>query len=296
MPAHLLKRLCPQHIQLGPRIQKLGGRQRRRRLSNRKKLAEDGAQHMLPSANLGRIKHGSALHKKLPPQLAQLLQRARPERLHAETRLTQRCRRCVHCGARLRSHWNEPVVFKNSNGIRPQFVEARWAQRDRRACRVARILPTQRAKHQRHVGNGARQWPNRPKNLKRPHARRQMAAARNAPRRRLERADAGEVRGHAHRAAAIAAQPRRRKPCGDASRLASARPARRALYVPRIQRTPGQEVRRLVSHQKLRAIGRAQNQRSRRAQPRHHHCIFVGDFAFVQQAPNLALESSRGDR
>ncbi len=53
---------------------------------------------VLPPANLGRIKQGPALHKKLPPQLAQLLQSPRPERLHAESRLTQRIRSSVHRG------------------------------------------------------------------------------------------------------------------------------------------------------------------------------------------------------
>ena len=49
----------------------------------------------------------------------------------------------------------------------------------------------------------------------------------------------------------------------------------------------------LVGHQELRAVGRAQNQRSRRAQPRHHHRILARNLALVQQAADLALAFRR---
>ncbi len=83
-------------------------------------------------------------------------------------------------------------------------------------------------------------------------------------------------------------KPRRGHPRRNGRRLAAARSARRALQVPWIARAPMQQVRGLVRHQELRAVGRAQNQRSRRAQPRHHHGIFSRNLALVQQAANLA--------
>ena len=82
-------------------------------------------------------------------------------------------------------------------------------------------------------------------------------------------------------------------PAAMRRRLASARSARRALQVPWIRRAPVQQIRRFVRHQELRAIGRAQNQRSRRAQPRHHHRIFARNLALVQQAADLALDIPR---
>ena len=123
-----------------------------------------------------------------------------------------------------------------------------------------------------------------------------MPAPRNPSRRRLERTDARKVRRHAHRSAAVAAQPRRRHPRRNRRRLAAARSARRALQVPRIARPPMQQIVGLIRHQKLRAIGRAQNQRPRRAQPRHHHRILARNLALVQQAADLALESPRRNR
>ena len=57
-----------------------------------------------------------------------------------------------------------------------------------------------------------------------------------------------------------------------------------------------QQIRRLVRHQKLRAVRRAQNQRPRRAQPRHHHRILARNLALVQQAANLAPVPRRGNR
>ena len=248
---------------------------------------------MLSALNLRRVEHGPALHKKLPPQLPQQLQRARPERLHAKARIAQRRRRSVHSRARFRRNRNQSVVLKKTNPVRPQFIQAGLAQGNRRTDRVERVLAAQRAEQQRHIGHGARQGANCAEDRERPHARRQMPASRNPSRRRLQRADAREVRRHAHRSAAIAAQPSRRKPRSNRRRLAAARSARRALQVPGIARPPVQQIGRLVCHQELRAVGRAQNQRSRRPEPRHHHRIFAWALALVQQTANLALQASR---
>ena len=112
------------------------------------------------------------------------------------------------------------------------------AQRNRRACWVGRVLSAKSAKHQLHIGHGARHRANSTENREWAHARRQMTAPRNATRRRLERADAGKVRRHAHRAAAVAAQPRCRHAGCNRRRLAAARSARRALKIPRIAVRP----------------------------------------------------------
>ena len=189
-----------------------------------------------------------------------------------------------------------PSSSKKPMVMRRRSSRRRLAQCDRRADRIGRILPAEHAKQQRDIGDGPRHRPDRAENRKRPHARRQMAAARNASGRGLERADAREVRRHAHRAAAVAAQSRRRQPRRNRRRLAAARSARRALQIPRIARLPVQQVRGLIGHQKLGAVGRAQNQRARRAQPRHHHRIFVRNIALVQQAADLAAIACRGDR
>ena len=108
------------------------------------------------------------------------------------------------------------------------------------------------------------------------------------PGRGLERTDAGEMRRHAHRAAAVAAQSRRGHARRDGRRLAAARSARRALQIPGIVRAPVQQVRGFVGHQELGAVGRAQNQRARGAQPRDHDRVLAWDVALVEQAADLA--------
>ena len=57
-----------------------------------------------------------------------------------------------------------------------------------------------------------------------------------------------------------------------------------------------QQIVSLVGHQELRAVGRAQNQRTSRAQPRHHHRILARHIALVEQAADLALHPPRRNR
>ena len=54
-----------------------------------------------------------------------------------------------------------------------------------------------------------------------------------------------------------------------------------------------QQIVRLIGHQKLGAIRCAQNQRPRRAEARNHHRILSWDFALVQQAADLAFQTTR---
>ena len=192
----------------------------------------------------------------------------------------------VHRRARLRRYWNEAIVFKESNCLRSQFFRARMPQRHRRTRRIKRVLPAQSVETCSATScNRARHWPDRAQNRERPHARRQMPPSRNPAWRWLQRADAREVRRHAHRPAAVATQSRGGHPRRNRRRLAPARSARRALEVPRIARAPMQQVRGLIGHQELRAVGGAQNQRSRRAQPRHHHRILAGTSPLCSRLP-----------
>ena len=57
-----------------------------------------------------------------------------------------------------------------------------------------------------------------------------------------------------------------------------------------------EQIRCLVGHQELRAVGGAQNQRPSRAQSRHDHRVFDGYFALVQKASYLATITRRRNR
>jgi hypothetical protein len=57
-----------------------------------------------------------------------------------------------------------------------------------------------------------------------------------------------------------------------------------------------EQVRGLIRHQEFRTIGRAQNQRSCCAQPRHHDGILNRNLALVQQAANLSSEARGRNR
>ena len=57
-----------------------------------------------------------------------------------------------------------------------------------------------------------------------------------------------------------------------------------------------EQVRSFVRHQELRAVGRAQNQCSRRAKPLHNQSIFSRNLALVQQAADFAAVTCGGNR
>src|ERR1035437_5852525 len=162
-------------------------------------------QLLAPAANLRLIKHGPTLHKELPPKLAQQLQRARPERLHTKALTAQRVGRRVHGRAGLRRNWDQAIILEKPNRVSAQLIQVGLTQRNRRANRIVRVLAAEHAKDQRHVTQVARHRAKGAESEERPNAGRRVAAARNAARSGLERADAREMRRHAPRAAAVAA-------------------------------------------------------------------------------------------
>ena len=236
--AHFVQVFRTQQIQLRPGIQQLGRGQRRRGFGNAEKLREDRAQLIA----LGRE---SPAHKTWP-RIAQKTStkasatapacadgkaprenplRAAPARPHR-----QRLRVSAVTGT-------SPSSSKNPIRVGPQLIEAQASRSATGGLTGSRgSWPRKRAKQQRNVAHGARHGTDSAQNRERAHARRQMPAAGNAARRGLERTDAGKVRRHPHRSAAVAAQPARRKPRRNGCRLAAARSARRPLQIPGIPR------------------------------------------------------------
>ena len=185
-------------------------------------------------ANRRLIKHCAALHKKLPPQFAQLLQRARTERLHAKASVPQTPAPRIHCGARLRRDRNQPVVFKKPDRLRAQLVQARRSQAHRRADRITPILAAQACETAettspmvRAIGPIAPRIENGPTHGGRcptPGIRPGVGFSEQMP---------GKVRRHPYRPAAVAAQSRCRHPRRNRRRLATARSTRRSVRGPR---------------------------------------------------------------
>ncbi len=104
-----------------------------------------------------------------------------------------------------------------------------------------------------------------------------MTRSGNTAGRRLQRANASEVRGDSHRAAAIAAHSAGRTARSNRCRFAAARPAGRAVDIPGIGSPAVQRVVAFVTHEHVRDVRRAEHDRARLLQPRHAHRIGRGN-------------------
>src|ERR1700677_695594 len=138
-------------------------------------------------------KHGAAAHKKFPPQLPRLLQRAGAKRPDVEAMSFQRARCIPHRLASLWRYWDKTVVLKEGDGNAPQIFQRFIPEADRRAHRIQGILPGESDEEQRHIADDACHGADCAQNGKGPIACRQMTACRDTAWRRIERASAGTV-------------------------------------------------------------------------------------------------------
>ena len=183
----------------------------------------------------------------------------------------------LYGNARFRRYRDKAIIFKPSNGNPLRVIQRNDPMCGRCAVRIGRVLPGQRLEKQRQVADCPCHRPNRSQKRKWSEAGRQMSRGRKAARRRFQRADAGEMRGLAHRSAAVAAQTACRHSRRNRRSLASARSSRRVIQIPRIPRAAVQQVLRFVGHQELGAIRRSQNHSARLEQPIHENGILLGD-------------------
>ena len=144
--------------------------------------------------------------------------------------------------------------------------------------------------------DGASHGADSPKERERPDARRKVPYAGDAAGRGLERTDACEVRGYTHGAPAVAAQAGRGHAGCEGRGFSPARSTGRSVEVPGIARSAVKQVRSLIGHQELGAIGGAQDERTRRSQARDNNGVFAGDVAAVQKAADFAEITRRRDR
>ena len=127
-------------------------------------------------------------------------------------------------------------------------------------------------------------------------AGREVSGGRHAARRRLEAADAAEVRGHANRSAAVAADAAGREARGDGRRFAAARSSRRAIERPRVVRPAVERVVRLPRHELLGSVRHADHDGARGLESCDQRCVGVADDALAKAAAGLPWESLHGDR
>ena len=135
----------------------------------------------------------------------------------------------------------------------------RQAERHRVPIRIADVGAGHHLEQQLHVVDCSRHRADDAGEGERAAARREVPGGRHAARRGLEAADAAEVRRHANRSAAVAADAACRQARGDGRGLAAARSARRAIERPR---AVGAAVERVVGfprHQLLGDVGDAED-------------------------------------
>ena len=93
----------------------------------------------------------------------------------------------------------------------------------------------------------------------------------------LEPEQPDEVARVADRAAEVGAEPERRHPARDRRRLAAGGAAGRARRIVRVGGRAEQRVHRVPPARELRDVGLAEQDRARRAHPRHRHAVRVAD-------------------
>lgn len=139
---------------------------------------------------------------------------------------------------------------------------------------VAAVRSGQAPQRGGEVADAARHRPDMPVAQRHP---RPVAGDRDAAPGRLERRDPGVVGRSSYRDRDVAAESQRRHPRGDGRGLATTGPARGALGIPRVQRSPGDEIVGLCPVGEFGEIRLPQHDAARRAQPRHRRGVRVRD-------------------
>jgi hypothetical protein len=234
---------------------------------------------MLAPANLWRIEHGPALHKKLPPQLGAAVPECAD--LKGSTRKpASRSAAAAACTAARVSGVTEPgrhprKIQSCLPAVRRNSAPAMQSADSAGSCgswplSVRNISAT--SAMVRAIGPIAPSVENGPTHggrCPRPGIRPGVGLSEQMP---------VKCAGTRTEPPLSLPRPGRRKSRRNGCRLAAARSARRAFTVPWVVGAPMQQVRCLVGHQKLGAIGRAQDQRSRRAQTRNDDSVFAWEF------------------
>ena len=198
--------------------------------------------------------------------------------------------------AGFRRHGRAAVVFEISDSQFSCFFIAWPAQRHRSGAGVAIVGALHHFEQQLQIGDGARHGTDDTDQRKRSAGRRIVTGGRNSSGRRLQSADAAEMRGHANRAAAVAAHSARRHPCGDSCGLAAARSAGRALEIPRIVGAAVEQVVGFPRHQKLGSVGYAQHNCAGIFQPVTERRILRRDESGPQTRSRFATQTGTLER
>ena len=171
----------------------------------------------------------------------------------------------------------------------------RLEQRHRMPIGIADVGARHHFEQQLHVVDRPRHRPDDAGEGERAATRRKVSGRRHAAGRGLEAADAAEVRRHANRPAAVAADAARRQARGDGRRLAAARSARRAIERPRAVGAAVERVVGFPGHQLLGDVGDAKHDGAGGAEPSDQRRVGLAADAGSKARAGLEGEAGDGD-
>ncbi len=261
IPCHLMGKAGLQPVALNLHLQQARRAQRRIPASPIEKLDEI-RMHLRFSSEHERFEQqpGGAT-EDLPPQLARLLEDVGSKRLDAPAGVLEPASRQSHRRSCLRRHRHDAVILEPSHG----GVSRRRKQRHRVPVGIAGIGSGNRLQQRGHVVDRPSHRSDDAGEREDARARRMMPRGRHAAGGWFQTADAAEMRGHANRSAAVAADAPGRKAGSNRRGFTSAGSAGRSVEGPR---TVGAAVERIVGlpgHQLLGDVGDADDDRTRGA-------------------------------
>src|SRR5271156_5614694 len=202
------------------------------------KFAQQRAKLRLAPPQYGSENHPASRAKEFPPKLPRSFQSFGTKWLDMKSAARQKRSRPIHRRPGFFRDRSAPIVFKEPDVEAPDQLFVNLTHRDWRGTRIARrmiairmftVTPARHhLKKRLQVFDRARHRPNHSDQGKRPTTFRKVSGRRNAPRSRLQSANAAEVRRFADRAPAVAAHAASRKSRGDGGSFSATRSARGA--------------------------------------------------------------------
>ena len=216
-------------------------------------------------ATIGSSRRRDRAAEDLPPQLASFLEPVGPERLRPRHPASSKRTRPPSGSRRrdVRRHRHDAIVFEDADARAASATDASGVNGTGCPFGSPMSAPAITSSSSLDVVHRSRHRPDDAGEREGTAAGREVSGGRHAARRRLEAADAAEVRRHANRSAAVAADAAGRQARGDGRRFAAARSARRAIERPRVVRPAVERVVGLPRHELLGNVRHAEHDGAR---------------------------------
>jgi len=218
-----------------------------------------------------------------PPKFERAAEAGEAEKFYVEALFGEKLSGAGDGGARFGCDLTQSIAFQNAHAKTTQFFFCIGAYGDRGGERVARIRTSHDVKKLTDVGDGSCHRANDANPAKRARTFGIVAGGGNAAGSGLEPANAAEMRGHANRTAAIAADSTDGAARSDRGRFAAARTARGESEIPGIAGFSIKEIVRLVGHQEFGSVGVAEENGACGFEARDERGVLRGNVVFAEK-------------